>query len=220
MPSAPSSRVGPRLVAFFAVMYYAGLRPEEAINLAQDNLVLPPRVRNEGSQQWQDPPDEQDWGELHLRSATPDAGSEWTDDGSTRERRQLKHRAEGDTRIVPIHPELTRLLREHLATFGPGEDGRLFTGVGGGELPTIRRAWAKARQVALTPAEQASPLARRPYDLRHACLSTWLNGGVYPTQVAEWAGHGVDVLLRIYAKCIAGQDELAKRRISEALGQN
>lgn len=59
--------------------------------------------------------------------------------------------------------------------------------------------------------------ARRPYDLRHACLSTWLNGGVYPTQVAEWAGHSVDVLLRIYSKCIAGQDELAKRRISEAL---
>jgi hypothetical protein len=37
----------------------------------------------------------------------------------------------------------------------------------------------------------------------------WLNGGVYPTQVAEWAGHGVDVLLRIYAKCNAGQNELA-----------
>ena len=65
--------------------------------------------------------------------------------------------------------------------------------------------------MARTAAEQASPLARRPYDLRHACLSTWLSGGVYPTQVAEWAGHGVDVLLRIYAKCIVGQDELAKR---------
>ena len=92
----------------------------------------------------------------------------------------------------------------------------------GGELPTItyRRAWIKARQLALTPDEQASPLARRPYDLRHACLSTWLNGGVYPTQVAEWAGHSVDVLLRIYAKCIAGQDELAKRRISDALRQD
>ena len=47
-----------------------------------------------------------------------------------------------------------------------------------------------------------------------------LNGGVYPTQVAEWAGHSVDVLLRIYAKCVVGQDELAKRRISEALRQN
>ena len=41
-----------------------------------------------------------------------------------------------------------------------------------------------------------------------------------PTQVAEWAGHGVDVLLRIYAKCIAGLDELAKRRISEALHED
>ncbi len=89
----------------------------------------------------------------------------------------------------------------------------------GGELPTItyRRAWTKARHTALTPEEEASLLARRPYDLRHACLSTWLNNGVAPTQVAEWAGHGADVLLRIYAECLAGQDELAKRRISEAL---
>ena len=83
-----------------------------------------------------------------------------------------------------------------------------------------RRARINARQTALSAAEQTSPLARHPYDLRHACLSTWLNGGVYPTQVAEWAGHGVDVLLRIYAKCVVGQDELAKRRISEALRQD
>src|SRR5579859_4499183 len=200
---------GPRLVAFFAVMYYAGLRPEEAINLGRDNVILPPPGQ----------PDDEGWGELHIRNATPDAGSEWTDDGSAREKRQLKHRAEGDSRIVPIHPELTKLLRDHLAKFEIAPDGRLFGGVRGGELPTItyRRAWIKARQAALTEAEQASPLARRSYDLRHACLSTWLNGGVYPTQVAEWAGHSVDVLLRIYAKCVVGQDELAKRRIFEAL---
>ena len=85
---------------------------------------------------------------------------------------------------------------------------------------TYRRAWAKARQLALTPAEHVSPLARRPYDLRHACLSTGLNGGVYPTQVAEWAGHSVDMLLRIYAMCVVGQDELAKRRTSEAPRQD
>jgi integrase len=203
---------GPRLVAFFAVMYYAGLRPEEAINLSTDNVILPPQGR----------PDDDDWGELHIHSATPDAGGEWTDDGSERERRQLKHRAEGDSRVVPTHPQLTRLLREHLDKFGTSPDGRLFGGVQGGELPTItyRRAWIKARQTALSTTEQASPLARRPYDLRHACLSTWLNGGVYPTRVAEWAGHGVDVLLRIYAKCVVGQDELAKRRISEALRED
>jgi integrase len=57
-----------------------------------------------------------------------------------------------------------------------------------------------------------SALARRPYDLRHACVSTWLNGGVPPTQVAKWAGHTVVVLLRIYASCLEGQDEIAKRR--------
>jgi integrase len=145
---------GPRLVTFFAVMYYAGLRPEEAINLSRDNVILPP----------QDRPDDEDWGELHIRSATPDAGSEWTDDGSAREMRQLKHRAEGDSRVVPTHPELTQQLRDHLANFAMAPDGRLFGGVRGGELPTItyRRAWIRARQMALTAAEQASPLARRP----------------------------------------------------------
>jgi hypothetical protein len=78
----------------------------------------------------------------------------------------------------------------------------------------------RSAKAALTPAEYASPLARRPYDLWHACLSTWLSGGVPPTLVAEWAGHSVDVLLRIYAKCLVGQDELAKRRITEALRDN
>ena len=69
--------------------------------------------------------------------------------------------------------------------------------------------WRKARTAALTTAEAASPLARRPYDLRHACVSLWLNAGVPATQVAEWAGHSVAVLLRVYAKCIAGQEDSA-----------
>ncbi|MDQ2792125.1 MAG: integrase, partial [Actinomycetota bacterium] len=49
-------------------------------------------------------------------------------------------------------------------------------------------------------------------------VSTWLNGGVAPTQVAEWAGHSVAVLLRVYAKCIAGQGQAARQQISRALG--
>jgi hypothetical protein len=35
--------------------------------------------------------------------------------------------------------------------------------------------------------------------------------------VAEWAGHSVQVLLRTYAKCIVGQDAIARRRIEEAM---
>ncbi|MDN3360047.1 hypothetical protein [Actinomadura sp. DC4] len=106
-----------------------------------------------------------------------------------------------------------------MTVFDPGPEGRLFAGIRGGELATItyRRAWNNARRAALSNGEYASPLARRVYDLRHACVSTWLNGGVPPAQVAEWAGHSVSVLLKVYAKCIEGQDETAKRRIEAAL---
>lgn len=41
---------------------------------------------------------------------------------------------------------------------------------------------------------------------------------VPPTQVAEWAGHSVAVLLRISAKCLAGQEEAAQQRVAVALG--
>lgn len=71
-------------------------------------------------------------------------------------------------------------------------------------------------KAALTPVQQRSPLAHRPYDLRHAAVSLWLNAGVPAPQVAEWAGHSVAVLLKVYAKCIDGQDQAAKRRIETA----
>jgi integrase len=210
---------GPRLVAFFAIMYYSALRPEEAISLVRDNVTLPDQIWDEEAGKWAESGD--GWGELHFRQPTPDAGREWTDDGSHREqRRQLKHRAEGQERRVPCPPELTVILRTHLQEHvGEATDARLFVGVRGGDLPAItyRRAWREARREVLSAQQYASPLARRPYDLRHACVSTWLNGGVPATQVAKWAGHGVDVLLRIYASCLEGQDEIAKRRITEAL---
>jgi integrase len=106
----------------------------------------------------------------------------------------------------------------HLRAFGTGPTGRVFSGVQGGELASItyRRAWDKARNAALAPDEYKCPLAKRVYGLRHACVSTWLNGGVPPAQVAEWAEHSVAVLLKVYAKCIDGQDQIAKRRIEDA----
>jgi integrase len=198
------------------VIYYAALRPEEAVNLRKDNIILPPLAWNDAIKTWEE---HDDWGELRFSSAAPEVGAEWTDDGARREQRRLKARAEGEWRRVPVAPQLTRLLRAHLDQFGTGPGGRIFYGVRGGELASItyRRAWDKARSTALTPAEYASPLVKRVYDLRHACVSTWLNGGVPPAQVAEWAGHSVAVLLRIYAKCIDGQDKAARRRIEDAL---
>lgn len=42
--------------------------------------------------------------------------------------------------------------------------------------------------------------------------------GVPPTQVAEWAGHSVEVLLKIYAKCIDGDAARNRAKIDQALG--
>jgi integrase len=125
---------------------------------------------------------------------------------------------------------LVAVLRRHVKLFSTGVDGHLFvtrTGKAGVPLPppysqpiaqgTIYRVWHAAREKALTAEQVTSPLARRPYDLRHACLSTWLNAGVPAPQVAAWAGHSTEVLLRVYAKCVDGQEELAKSRIEAAL---
>jgi integrase len=199
-------KVGARLVAFFGLMYYAALRPGEAAHLPASALRLP----SEG------------WGELFLPGSAPTTGAAWSDSGRRRDERGLKHRAREATRPVPSPPPLTALLRAHLAEFGTNERGCLFGAMRDpdGDLSdsVYGRVWANARAAALTADEAASALARRPYDLRHAAVSTWLNAGVPPTQVAEWAGHSVAVLLRVYAKCIAGQEEAARHRVALALG--
>lgn len=80
--------------------------------------------------------------------------------------------------------------------------------------------WDRARKAALSDAEYNSVLGKRPYDLRHACVSTWLAAGVPSTQVAEWAGHSVAVLHQTYAKVIAGQEDAARERIDKMLGSS
>lgn len=84
--------------------------------------------------------------------------------------------------------------------------------------PLVSQCRQRARRRVLTPKIASSPLAGTPYDLRHAAVSTWLNAGVPPTDVAEWAGHSVEVLLKIYAKCLDGGDAALRRRVQWALG--
>jgi integrase len=205
----------PELEAFFGCLYYAALRPEEALHLRDD--------------EYQRPTHEGGWGWLHLTGATVSVGHGWADDDGTVENRGLKHRAKTASRDVPVAPPLAELLERHLDEFGTGPDRRLFVtrrGPGGRYVATAgqpipnntyTREWKLAREKALTPAQVRSPLARVPYSLRHAAVSLWLNAGVPATQVAEWAGHSVHVLLKVYAKCIDGQDEAARRRIETAL---
>ncbi|PXY26742.1 hypothetical protein BAY59_19060 [Prauserella coralliicola] len=210
-----TKRSGPRLVAFFGAMYYSALRPEEVVALNKRNVSIPEPTWNAEKEKY-----EFGWGEFHLDEATPHVGARWTDSGKPRDQRQLKSRAAGEGRTVPCPPELTELIWRHVQRFGYGDDGRLFCSEQGGEIPmiTYTRAWRAARKLALTKEAQATPLARRPYDLRHAAVSTWLSGGVDPATVAEWAGHSLSVLMEIYAACLYGQDVVARRQVQAALG--
>ncbi|WP_030339226.1 tyrosine-type recombinase/integrase [Streptomyces sp. NRRL S-1022] len=194
---------GRRLVGLFACMYYGALRPAEAVGLTSADLRLP-----EGG-----------WGTALLNRTRPSVGKQWTDSGETHDDRGLKNRPAEEVRLVPIPPQLVTILRQHLDTFGTAEDGRLFTNERGGVVgsSTYYRVWQEARALGLPPAAVASPLAARPYDLRHSALSTWLNSGVDPTEVAERAGNSVEVLLSRYAKCIDGRQEIANRKIEELL---
>jgi integrase len=195
---------GQRLVPFFGSMMFAALRPAEAIALTEANLINLP---------------EDGWGELLLSGSQPRAGVAWSDTGTSREARGLKHRARTETRRVPIHPELVRLIRAHIEAFGFGPGGKLFAGPFGG-LPTEKgylAIWKMAREIALTPAEVASKLARRPYDLRHFAISYWLNAGVSVSQAAEWAGNSEAVIWAVYAKLINGKDAEARRRVERAI---
>jgi integrase len=194
---------GQHLGAFFGCIYYAALRPSEAVVLREDDCHLPARG----------------WGWLDVSTSAARAGRGWTDDGTSRQARGLKHRAQNETRAVPVPPALVRLLQAHLDEYGTTPDGRLFRAARGGLLQdsAYTSIWRAARTAVFTTAQQASPLARRPYDLRHAAVSLWLNSGVPATEVARRAGHSVAVLLRVYAHCIDGQSTTYNQRITEAL---
>lgn len=209
----------PALEAFFACLYYSALRPAEVRHLRLGDLELPEAP---GA-----------WGTLNLLGSTQTAGAAWTDSAVATEDRALKHRARKATRRAPAPPALVETLRRHLQQFEPGLGGRLFvTRAGRAGVPVappfaspqsmgvVYRVWDRARSAVLTDAEYRSPLAKRPYDLRHAAVSLWLNAGVPATQVAEWAGHSVNVLLRVYASCIVGQDEASRDRVQLVLGGN
>ncbi|MFJ3495965.1 tyrosine-type recombinase/integrase [Streptomyces sp. NPDC086091] len=197
---------GRRLVAFFGCMYYAAARPAEVIGLRLQDCQLPRRG----------------WGLLQLRETRPRSGSAWTDSGEAHDKRGLKHRPRKAVRHVPIPPELVALLRWHVTAYRTAPDGRLFQTMRGGLVQDTGygEVWAEARARALTPMEFESTLAKRPYDLRHAAVSTWLSSGVEPQLVAERAGHSVAVLFRVYAKFLSDGDEAANAKISARLGRH
>jgi hypothetical protein len=223
---------GPRFVAFFGCMYYALMRPSEVSGLITSGCTLPASCKECGADltgkvvgnttEQRPCRHEQvvcEWGVLEFSTTHPAVGKQWTDTGEVHETRGLKGRKRKTTRRVPIPPELVALLRWHLDRYGTAPDGRLFRSLrNGGKLhpSTWSRIWSTARTFALAPDQVDSLLAKRPYDLRHAGVTWRLNAGVAPAQVADWAGHSVEVQRRIYERVMAGQDDHWIERMNHA----
>ena len=204
-------RQGPRFRAFYGCMFYAMMRPSEVAALTRQGCHLP------GS----------GWGHLIFADSSPAAGRAYTDDGQVHEHRGLKGRTKGRpnprarrlVRKVPIPPELVELLRAHIEQVGTAPDGRLFRSESGNPLQpsTWWQVWQKVRAASLTPEQLASPLMKRPYDLRHSGVTWRLNSGVPATEVAAWAGHSVEMLTRVYARCVVGLEGVWIGRMDQAL---
>jgi integrase len=150
---------GPRLVALYGCMYYGMLRPSEAVSLLAGECELPA----EG------------WGLLEFREIRSAAGREWTDDGEVHEARRPKGGPRNAVRRVPIPPELVRLLREHVESYGTGPDDRLFWTYRGGiyQPSTLWQVLQKARTKAFPPEVVASPLARCSRSLKMNMAATF-----------------------------------------------
>jgi integrase len=125
-------------------------------------------------------------------------------------------------RAVPIPPQFVAMLRWHITVYGVAPDGRLFRTARGGMVQEsgYGEVWARARAHVLTPEELKTKLAKRPYDLRHTAVSTWLSAGVEPQIVAQRAGHSLAVLFRVYAKFLKGGENAANAKISARLSQH
>jgi hypothetical protein len=121
-------------VALYGCMYYGMLRPSEAVSLLLDECELPAAG----------------WGRLEFREVRSAAGREWTDDGEVHEVRKPKGGPKNSVRRVPIPPELVRLMREHVESYGTAPDGRLFWTYRGGvyQPSTLWQVLRKARTAA------------------------------------------------------------------------
>lgn len=195
------SPIGERLTAFFATLFYAGLRPSEALALTPSDLALP------GS----------GWGQITVRRARTKTSSRYTDDGSPHQERPLKWRSQTAIRQVPIPPQLVEHLRRHLQAFHPTSDGAAFTNLAGHPLDhaQYQRVFHQAKERAFEPGD---PLHRvTPYGLRHANATMLLNAGIAVADAARRLGHSPEVLLAIYAGVMTNDEALSNTRIDALL---
>ena len=72
-------------------------------------------------------------GRIVLAASASRAGTGWTDRGTARQERGLKHRADHETRTIPVLSEV-KPVSAHIKRYGTIPDGRIFQTARGGIL--------------------------------------------------------------------------------------
>lgn len=196
-------------MVLFALMFYAGLRPSEAVILRWRDVVKLPDVG---------------FGSLQVRKSAAEAGQKYTGTGKARHENGLKWREADATRPVPIPPELVQILREWQSASEkpndlvcPGRDGEPASST------TVQRQWEAARDAVLGSTEEEFDVdphcLYRPYSLRHSAASLWLGLGVGPADIAARLGNSETELLRTYADVLESHRDQANAAIGAALAK-
>ena len=136
--------------------------------------------------------------------------------GSLRVERQRDSRADGfippktrsSARTVPLGQVVVDELAAHLAKYGGGPDGSIFTDDLG--RPLTYTAWK--------PLWKATGTSYKTHDLRHYAASALIAGGASVKQVQMILGHATAaVTLGVYAHLWPGDDERARTILDAAL---
>lgn len=206
---------GQRNYAWLSCILYAGMRPEEVSQLHLSEMTLP----SDGS-----------YGEARVHGGTVNAGKRYSNSGTAYDRQGQKWRhVDAAPRQVPLPPELVSIIRDHIASYGVGQDGLLFRNKAGNPLTVelTGKAFRKARAKLHPPMfdAQGNPLPAwqqadklcgvTPYDLRHTYATIPIrqsqssNGMPSKALIAKWLGHSERVLEDIYSGVFDNDQRLA-----------
>lgn len=154
------------------------------------------------------------WGDVDLVDGEIRVDRQLDDNGKPT--RLLK--AEASRRSVPIPPQLSTILIDHLAEQEKLDRGR----EGDWVLMSVRRA-AYSNRRALVLFKKAAKWAKlgdvKPHDCRHSYGSLLLDKGVPLPIVSKLLGHAdVQTTARIYAGVLEGHEERARSLVARAFG--
>lgn len=117
-------------------------------------------------------------------------------------------------RTVSLPQALCEMIAQHLAEYGPSDDGLVFTAPQGGPI-----RWSSWRRRYWKPALEKAGLGHvRPHDLRHSHAAWLIAANEHPKVIQSRLGHAsISTTLDTYGHLMDGLDEDAAERLNDVL---